>query len=192
MIQEERVKRHVLDVRQASLGMVEAIEAQRASEDVRSLPQVHDLTIRIERVMRGVITELDGLLAADDGSREPAGVKNAVRGAMAVIGGLFDRLRDYPVSEMLRRDYTALSDAVISAGVLHAVAISHGEEGLAHAALDHGRRVSELLEEIRGLMPAVVTRELEADGTARRDALSDDELGEASRHWRALQAEPKV
>jgi hypothetical protein len=139
--------------------ILEAVERQRADQEVREHVDANSILIDLERVLR---THRDALqdLATQYGAGGESIVKKALTEALGIVAGLYDRIRDHRVSRMLRDDYVALSLAAMSYTSLHAFALAIHEDRLAQAALQHLEDITPIMVEISRTLPELVVTEV--------------------------------
>lgn len=166
MDRKDAIHKHVSNMLAVERHILEAIERQREEDDVRENVQANELIIKIERVTKQHVTALEELADSYDTTGESA-LKKAVTGVLGVFAGLYDKVRDYEVSRMLRDDYTALSLAAMGYTAFHTVGLALNEQRIADTAIRHLRDLTPLLVEISKTLPLVVAEEAgrEIDGT---------------------------
>jgi ferritin-like metal-binding protein YciE len=94
-------------------------------------------------------------------------LKAAVGAVLGAVAGVYGKLRDDRVSRMLRDDYTAICFACVCYEVLHTTALALGHDEVAKLALEHLRDYAPAVMALGEVVPTVVTKELEREGTLR-------------------------
>ncbi len=159
MKREKAIRKHLSDILAVIQHVLEAVERQRGAETVRERPDVNELVIRIERVMKAHVGEIEKLIGTYGAARESL-LKKVVTGALGAAAGVYDKRRKYELSRMLRDDYTALNLAAISYVMLHTFGLSIGEENVAEVAHRHLTNIPPLLKNIRETIPHAVLAEI--------------------------------
>lgn len=166
MNRQETIQKYVHDMLALQRHVLEAVERQRDDEKVRTHPEVNEIVIRIERMLKAHLAELE-TVADEVGGGKGSVVKKALGGALGVAAGLYDKMRSHELSRMLRDNYTALNLAAISYAMMHTMALAVTEEDVARVAKRHLAQIPPLLEVMRRLLPHVV-----ADEIAHQDEFS--------------------
>lgn len=166
MTRQETIQKYIHDMLALQRHVLEAVERQRDDEKVRAHPEVNEIVIRIERMLKAHLAELESV-ADEIGGGKGSVVKKALGGALGVAAGLYDRMRSHELSRMLRDNYTALNLAAISYAMMHTMALAVTEENVARLAKRHLAQIPPLLESVRRLLPHVV-----ADEIAHQDEFS--------------------
>lgn len=166
MNRQETIQKYIHDMLALQRHVLEAVERQRDDEKVRAHPEVNEVVIRIERMLKAHLAELE-TVAEEIGGGKGSVVKKALGGALGVAAGLYDRMRSHELSRMLRDNYTALNLAAISYSMMHTMALAVTEENVARLAKRHLAQIPPLLDSVRRLLPHVV-----ADEIAHQDEFS--------------------
>lgn len=159
MNRQETIQKYLSDALALERHILEAVERQRDDENVRSHPEVNELVIRIERMLKAHLAELESVTAAIGGGKGSV-VKKALGGALGVAAGLYDKMRSHELSRMLRDDYAALNLAAISYAMMHTMALAVTEENVASLSKRHLEQIPPILDGIRELIPHVVADEI--------------------------------
>ncbi len=156
---ESEIRKHVSDMLAVEEHFLEAVERQRQDERVREHLEANKLLIELERVLRSHTAALKQL-TDDYGAGGESLVKRAVTEALGFMAGLYDKVRDYPVSRMFRDDYAALSLAAMSYTALHAFGLAIRESRIADLALKHLEEITPLVVEVSRILPQLVVSEV--------------------------------
>lgn len=159
MNRQETIQKHLSDLLALERHILEAVERQRGDENVRAHPEVNEVVIRIDRMLKAHVAELESAAAAVGGGKGSV-VKKALGGAMGVAAGLYDKVRSNELSRMLRDDYTALNLAAISYTMMHTMALAVDEENVARLAKRHLEQIPPVTDAIRDIIPHVVADEI--------------------------------
>ena len=123
----------------------------------------------LEALLREIVAESESRLARLKriSEEEEASVGAALKeGAMAVTGilaGLYGKVREHPVSRMVRDDMVALNTASISYSMLLTLGLSTGHSGVAQIAEEGIEVCAPFIVRLSGFLPEVVASELAED-----------------------------
>lgn len=159
MNRQETIHKYLTDLLALERHILEAVERQRGAENVRAHPEVNEVVIRIDRMLKAHLAELESAATALGGGKSSV-VKKAIGGAMGVAAGLYDKVRSHELSRMLRDDYTALNLAAISYTMMHTMALAVNEENVALLAKRHLEQIPPITDAIRDVIPHVVAEEI--------------------------------
>ena len=157
---QKAVQKHVTDMLSIERHVLQAVERQHGTDEVRDRVEANQLIIKIERTAKEHVAGLEELAAQEDTELE-ATVKKAMTNALGVVAGLYDKIRTHTVARMLRDDYTALSLCAMSYTAMHAFGRAAGEPKVADLALKHLKDYTPLLVEISELLPSVTIHEMQ-------------------------------
>ncbi len=166
MNRQETIHKYLSDLLGLERHILEAVERQRDDANVRSHPEVNEIIIRIDRMLKAHLAELE-TASTSVGAGRSSVVKKALGGAMGIAAGLHDKVRSNELSRMLRDDFTALNLAAISYAMMHTMALAVNEENVARLAKRHLEQIPPITGAIRDLIPHVV-----ADEIAHQDGFS--------------------
>jgi hypothetical protein len=172
----EFVNKHLSDMLAAEEHILQAIERQRNFEEVRDNVDVNELIIKIERVLKQHVEALEELNEEYDVDQRSS-VKEALTNVMGRLAGLYDKLRDHPLSRILRDNYTALSLSAMGYTTMHTYGLAVKEDRIADLAQSHLKDVTPLLVEISEVLPGVTANEI----TQEHDYPVDGSVGEQAR-----------
>lgn len=156
---KDALQKHTSDMLALERHILEAIERQRTSDDVRNAVEANKLIIEIERTLKQHVSALEGLVA-EYGAEGESIVKKTFTELAGIVAGLYDKVREHPVSRMLRDDYTALSLASMGYTSYHTFGLAVQEPRVADLALEHLKDLTPLLIEISKVLPLVVAKEV--------------------------------
>jgi hypothetical protein len=159
----DHIKEHISDQLALEHHILDAIQRQREDESMRNNLEANKVVIEIERVLKEHTAALENLSDEyEAGSRGT--LKRAVTEVLGIAAGLYDKVRNYKVSRMLRDDYTALSLAAMGYTALHAFALTIKEERLAEVGLRHLKDLTPLLVDLSRVLPLTVAEETVKEG----------------------------
>lgn len=159
MNRQETIQKYLSDMLALERHILEAVERQRGDANVRAHPEVNEVVIRIDRMLKAHIAELEAIVTSVGGGKGSV-VKKALGGAMGMAAGLYDKVRSHELSRMLRDDFTALNLAAISYTMMHTMALAVTEENVARLAKRHLEQIPPILASIRNTIPHVVADEI--------------------------------
>jgi ferritin-like metal-binding protein YciE len=153
---------YVNDVIGLERDIVNAVEGQLEDDKVKSNPQ---LTPILKEIVSGAKTRIDLLqqLSEAEGGSFGATVKEAVMGVTGALAGIYGKLREHPVSRMVRDDRIAMNVVETSYAMLYTLALGIGHEKAAAIALSGLNAAPPLVLELTDLMPGIILRELSED-----------------------------
>ncbi len=135
--------------------------------------QIEDPQISVFRELRPILQDIVhrgdlriGLLkqiTEHDGSSFGSAIKEGVTSITGTLAGLYGRIRDHPVSRMIRDDIIALQVATTSYGMLLTLALGIGHRKSTDVASLGLKTCPSLLVGLSDLLPAVVFSELAHD-----------------------------
>jgi len=155
----DSLKMYVNDVIGLERDILNAIEGQLKDDRVTANPR---LTPLLQSVVTGSKSRLQRLkeISEAEGGSFGAGIKEAVTSASGALAGIYGKLREHPVSRMLRDDIIALDVASTSYTMLFTLARGVGHStvaDLAHSGMD---AVAPQILALTDLLPGVVLGEL--------------------------------
>lgn len=159
----DHIKEHISDQLALERHILDAVKRQREDEAMRNNLDANRVVIEIERVLKEHAAALENLsdLYNVDGR---ATLKRAISEVLGVAAGLYDKVRNYKVSRMLRDDYTALSLAAMGYTAMHTFGLTIREDRLAEVGLRHLKDITPLLVELSRVLPLIVSEETVREG----------------------------
>ncbi|MBV9127450.1 MAG: hypothetical protein JO117_05115 [Verrucomicrobia bacterium] len=176
------LRQYVNDMHALDKHILEALERQRDDERVKADPQARELiaqaTALFQRHHDAMHSEAERL-----GGTVGSAVKEAITGVLGVFAGLYDKVRQDPVSRMLRDDYVAFNMASVSYTMLHTTALAFGDSPLANLTLQHLKELAPLIIRINEIVPNVVASELR-DEPGANAAVAGQAVQNTQAAWR--------
>ena len=160
----EALRPYVADMLAVEKHILEAVERQRNDDDVKQFPDALQLVGRVETTLKSHILALDSQLQGFTGGGAAGAVKEALTGVLGAIAGVYDKVRKDTASRALRDDYTALSLASVSYGMLHTTALGLSQGTTAELARTHLEEINSLIMELGLALPRIVLKELTLEG----------------------------
>jgi ferritin-like metal-binding protein YciE len=182
---KEALRPYVADMVAVEKHILEAVERQRNDDDIKQFPDALQLVGRLESTLKSHVQALDSQLQGFSGGGAAGAVKQAVTGVLGAIAGVYDKVRKDTASRALRDDYTALSLASISYGMLHATALGLAQGTVAELAKKHLEEVNSLIMELGLLMPRIVLKELAFEGYTVDTGAADRAVKNLEETWRS-------
>ena len=181
----DAIQKHTADLLALERHILEAIERQRGADVLKTEIEANKIAIQIERTLTTHITVLETLVEEYGGAAESI-FKKAITEVLGGLAGLYDLVREHPVSRMLRDDYTALSLTAMAYTAYHTFGLAIGEQKIADIAEKHLREITPILVELSKVLPHVVAREVAAENDEFPVDASVGELAERNtqRAWR--------
>ncbi len=158
----DAIRKHTSDQLALVKHILEAVERQRGNEAVRLNLDANQIIIEMERVLKEQASALE-TMAGEYGSDFESAVKKAVTEVLGLAAGLYDQIREQPVSRMLRDDYTALSLAAMGYTAYHTFGLVINDDKIAHFAINKLKEITPLLVRISQVLPMVVAQETAQD-----------------------------
>ena len=181
----EALRPYVADMVGVEKHILEAVERQRNDDDIKELPDALRLVGRVESVLQNHVQALNAHLQGYSGGGAAGAVKQAVTGVLGAIAGVYDKVRKDTASRALRDDYTALSLASVSYGMLHATALGLSQGTVAELAKSHLEEIYSLIMEIGLALPRIVLKELALEGYSVETGAADQAVKNLEETWRS-------
>ena len=182
---KEALRPYVADMLAVEKHILEAVERQRNDDDIKQFPDALQLVGRLEITLKSHILALDSQLQGFAGSGAAGAVKEALTGVLGAIAGVYDKVRKDTASRALRDDYTALSLASISYGMLHATALGLSQGTVAELAKSNLGEINSLIMEFGLITPRVVLKELSFEGYSIDTGAADLAVKNLEETWRS-------
>jgi hypothetical protein len=181
----EALRPYVADMVAVEKHILEAVERQRNDDDIKEFPDALRLVGRIESVLKSHVQSLDAHLQGYAGGGAAGVLKQAVTGVLGAIAGVYDKVRKDTASRALRDDYTALSLASVSYGMLHATALGLSQGTVAELTKSHLEEINSLIMELGLALPRIVLKELALEGYSVDTGAADLAVKNLEESWRS-------
>jgi hypothetical protein len=176
---------YVSDMQAVERSIYEAVDRQVSDSHTQAFPQASALVQRLrdqaESHARGLQDNLQSLGGV--ASSPAATVKGTVTMLAGMAAGMIDRVRTYPVSKMLRDDYTVLSHAAIGYTMLHTTALALQHPPTAELAVRHLQNITPIIIEISEMIPSLVVDELAANALVVDTTVVEQARQNTHRTW---------
>jgi hypothetical protein len=179
----EALRPYLADMVAVEKHILEAVERQRDDDDIKQFPDALQIIGRIESVLQSHVQSLESHLQGYSGGGAAGAVKEAVTGVLGAIAGVYDKIRKDPASRALRDDYTALSLASISNGMLHTTALGLSQGTVAEIAKRHLEEINSLIMELGLIVPRIVLKELSFEGYPIETGISERAVQAIRESW---------
>jgi hypothetical protein len=181
---KEALRPYVADMVAVEKHILEAVERQRNDDDIKQFPDALQLVGRLESVLSRHVQALESHAQSFPGGGAASTVKQAVTGVLGAIAGVYDKVRKDTASRALRDDYTALSLASVSYGMLHTTALGLSQGTTAELAKSHLEEINSLIMELGLTLPRVVLKELSFEGYTVDTSAADRAVKNLEETWR--------
>lgn len=160
---QEVLRKYVSDMVGVVRHVHEAIERQIHDGNSSKFPEAKSLLAELSQELNTQRNHLDGLATEVEAHTLAVG-KDAVTAATGFITGLYDRLRNHPISKDLRDDYVAVTLCCVAYEMLHTTGLALRHQNTAELALRNLQQLTPYVTKIGQLIPAIVVRELGDSG----------------------------
>lgn len=178
------IKQYVNDMIGLEADISHAIRGQLEDDRVKGNIALARLLTEIADASERRLTRLKDL-SKEEGGALGAAVKESVTTATGFLAGLYGRVREHPLSRMVRDDIIAQSAASTSYGMLLTLALSAGNKESADIAQDGLRECSPAVIKLTDEMPGIVAQELAEDEPSANPAASQVALAAIRQSWSA-------
>jgi hypothetical protein len=153
------LQKHIGEMLALERHILGAVDRQRATDRLAVMPEAGTTVLTIDRMFAKHVDTLENYLQGS-GSDQANGIANAFTRMTGTVAGLYGRLREQPVSRMLRDDYVALNLAAISYEMLHTAGLAHHEMQIAQIALIHLQDITPQIVDLSRIIPRIVAAEI--------------------------------
>lgn len=157
------LRKYVSDMTGIIRHVQEAIERQIEDDDAKKFPQAKVMLTSLSNELKMQRDHLDALGTEVDAD-ERSGAKEAVTSVAGFMAGIYDRLRNHPISKDLRDDYVALTMCCVAYEMLHTTGLAVGHQPTADLTLRHLRQLTPYVSQIGQMIPEIVVSELAERG----------------------------
>ncbi len=152
---------YVTDMVAVEKHILEAVERQLTNDDTREYPTAWQALQDLKTTLARHIEALEGYNAGTPGGGVLEKVKEAATGALGVVAGVYNHIRQTDAaSRSLRDTYTALGLANVSYEMLFATALALKEQNLAEMAIRHLEELVLHTKDLSWVVCHVVVQEL--------------------------------
>ncbi|MEO5913400.1 MAG: hypothetical protein ABIS50_04150 [Luteolibacter sp.] len=174
---------YVNDVIALERDIINAIDGQLEDEKVKAdIP----LSLTLKEIVIGSELRIIRLqnLSYDEKGSAGAAVKEAVMGVAGSLAGFYGKLREHPLSRMVRDDRVALNVLETSYAMLYTLALGIGDSRAAELAAGGLYATPPLVLKLTHLMPGIILRELSDDAPLQNATAEKTVLDAIHQAWR--------
>ncbi len=180
-------KMYVNDVIGLERDILNAIETQLEDDRVVNRPGFAKVLKNITAHGQVRLEQLQAI-SEEEGGSVGATVKEAVMSATGVLAGLYGKLREHPLSRMLRDDRIAMNVVETSYAMLYTLSLGIGHDRASNLAKEGLNAAAQQVLALTDLLPGIVIAELKADAPLENPDASNiekDVLDAIHNAWRA-------
>jgi ferritin-like metal-binding protein YciE len=155
----DSLKQYINDMIGLERDIANAVKLQTEDERLSTFGELKMVLDRVVSDSESRLVVLKRISEEEDGTFG-AVVKEGITGTLA---GIYGKMREHPVSRMVRDDIIALDVASVSYGMLLTLGLSIGHRECVVIAEQGLERTPKLIVELTDLLPVVVGAELAAD-----------------------------
>ena len=160
--QHENLKQYVNDVVAMERQITQMVSIQVQDERIQAHSELMEL---LEKVLNssGERMQLFKELSDEEGGGVGAALKEGVTAVAGTLTGIYEKVREHPVSRMVRDDVVAMDVASVSYGMLLTLGIATGHTNCADLARRALGTCPPLVIQLTDILPSVVVKELAED-----------------------------
>ena len=178
----DNLRQYVNDMIGLEADISQAIRGQLDDERVTTHPTLTSLLRNIVAASEGRIERLKALSEGNGGSIG-ATLKEGVMTATGVLAGLYGKMREHPVSRMVRDDIVAQTTAAASYSMLLTLGLTAGHPGVTTLAEDGLRYCAPTVTLLTHELPQIVAGELAQDEPSTNPAATHTALATIREAW---------
>lgn len=176
------IRQYVNDMVGVERDIANALDGQLADERVQAHLELHALLSRCAAESRARIERLKDL-SKEEGGDLGAAIKEGVTAVTGTLAGLYGKLREHPLSRMVRDDIVALDVCAVSYSMLHTLGLAAGHSECAIMGEEGLRSCPPLVVALTDALPAIVAEELAADAPLANPAAAQVALATIREAW---------
>ncbi|MES2920569.1 MAG: hypothetical protein V4819_03430 [Verrucomicrobiota bacterium] len=158
----DSLKQYVNDMIGLERDITNAVKLQADDDRVRDFGTLKGLLDAVVQASEGRMEILKQLSDQEDGSLGGV-VKEGITAVAGTLAGIYGKMREHPVSRMVRDDIIALDVTSVSYGMLLTLGLSIGHDECAALATRGIDETPPLIIALTDLLPMIVAEELAAD-----------------------------
>ncbi len=158
----DSLKRYLNDMLALERDIANAVRSQLADDRIAKVPGLAGILGEVAGGSESRIDRLKALSEAEGGSTGAA-IKEAVTAVAGTLAGLYGKVREHPVSRMVRDDVVALNLSTTAYSMLLTLGLSVGHNACAAIAEEGLRTTAKLVMKLTKMVPLVVAGELAED-----------------------------
>lgn len=158
----DSLKQYINDVIGLERDIANAIKLQTADERLLAFGELKAI---LDQVVHNSESRLEILkkISEEEGGQLGAAVKEGITALTGTLAGIYGKIREHPVSRMVRDDIVALEVSSVSYGMLFTLGLAIGHRECVVLAEQGLEQTPKLIVELTDLLPLVVATELAAD-----------------------------
>jgi len=180
---QDNLKRYVNDMIGLERDIINAVESQLEDERVTAYS---DLTAILQKIVAGAKSRQDALkvISEEEGGSVGAVIKEAAMSVTGALAGIYGKLREHPLSRIVRDDRMAMNMTETSYGMLYTLALSIGHGPCAQLALSGLNSAAPLVLELTDVLPQIILDELSEDAPLQNPDVADDVVDAIRHAWK--------
>lgn len=156
------LKMYVNDVLAMERDICHAVRRQVEDERVASYPGLVAILDEIQEESQERMEWFKGI-SDEEGGSVGAAVKEGITAVAGSLAGIYGKMREHPVSRMVRDDIIAMDVASVSYGMLHTLGLAVGHSECADLAKRALNECPPSVIRLTDLLPSIVVEELAHD-----------------------------
>ena len=176
------LKQYVNDVIGKEGDILNAVRQQLDDERVGGYPEFESI---LHEIVRGSEERIDMFrsLSDDEGGSLGAAVKEGITAVTGTLAGVYGKVREHPVSRMVRDDIVAMDVASVSYGMLLTLGLAIGHDECRDLATRAVKQCPPVIVRLTDLLPGIVAAELAQDGPLANPAAVHIATAEVREAW---------
>lgn len=179
---QDEVTRHLGDLLALGQHIMKVMHRQLSDAELETYPAARAIVADAEEVLDRHVMDIESELD-ELGGNAASPIKGAVVAMTSAATGLFDRVREEPVSRMLRDNYVSLTLASVSYAMVHAAALGLGQDALATRSQSWLAEVTPLVMRLGNEIPSIVLQELAREGLPADTGMAPQALANVQEAW---------
>ncbi|WAC20729.1 hypothetical protein OVA24_04955 [Luteolibacter sp. SL250] len=181
---QDNLKMYVNDVIGLERDIINAIEGQLEDDRVKAHPQLSGV---LRGIVAGANSRLETLksISEEEGGTFGAAIKEAAMSVTGVLAGIYGKLREHPLSRIVRDDRMAMNMTETSYAMLYTLALAVGHGRCADLALSGINTAAPQVLQLTDLLPQIILQELAADAPLENPDVADKVVDVIHRAWSA-------
>jgi len=178
----DSIRQYVNDMIGVERDIANALRGQLDDDRVQAHADLAALLVRCAAEGEARLARLKAL-SQEEGGELGAAIKEGVTAITGTLAGFYGKLREHPLSRMLRDDIVALDVCAVSYSMLHTLGLAAGHGGCAILAEEGLRSCPPLVIALTELLPLIVAEEIAADAPLANPAAAQVALATLREAW---------
>lgn len=179
---QESVRQYLNDMVGVERDILNALKGQIDDERVQAHAELAAILGRCAAESDARLTRLKEL-SKEEGGELGAALKEGVTAITGTLAGFYGKMREHPLSRMVRDDIVALDVCAVSYSMLHTLGLAAGHGGCAILAEEGLRSCPPLVIALTDLLPVIVAEELAEDEPLANPAAAQVALAALREAW---------